>query len=1340
MQSQPKASFLVCIVLSNFSCVTDFPLAEGVQVQCSEQSHCRRGFECSSTLGHCVPIGQEDDPPGLVGDVELHRLDGTILVENTDLFNDGSTIVISFEVDEDLGEDPNVQLQFSDGNRAVSLVEQAGRRYTFHFQVNAAQLSSTDEGRLITVLIGIVDTVGNPASLDLPNRLTIDLTPPTLADLPPALLTPDVGNLQRIVSAAEGAKEGTAVTLSITFKETLSAAPTAVLSDGLGSVISLGAPSKDENPFFEYEYVVDAGDVPLGTDHDFWLELLATDEAGNRTDASTPLVAQTFRLDVDSPAAPQDARFVRIPWSSSSFSEPTFRLQGSGVLAPGDWLVAYADSSGAQLIAREQSLDGNVDMALSTSDRPRIWVASHDAAGNLSPVIEVADGTWIANLFGREIANDFSNPNRVSFLRGVEPALFSDLQSEPSTPDLFSFYAEDGVSMRIETSRPWLRRRIGAPGKNSGAAMQHMASTGKTFMYGGLGEDGPVGMMAEWNGEDWREIDLIGTNNPGVLVGMASTYDSLRDRIILYGGGSSFTTLAEKTWEWNGDQWLDVSPGSGPGPTIWGSMAFDAAKQAAILFGLVSPGVPGLPCPNGDIAPPNSGICALNETWEWDGAVWRQRCDGVEEVCANAPPHGRFGHDMVYDPSLDKIILFGGISFDGTTPTLYDDTWEFDYDSGWQQINPTGPLPAARHSQAMVFDPNRGIDGEVVMLQGCAMEDILDCGPPSLGEPLDDVWTFDGNQWTLQSPLAPMGSPGKRSDAAAAYDTGRAEIVLYGGSMVVDEVADCEDPITPVLCPDGRPSEGKGGGALSKCSCVFQRTWLLRSGDKWVGAQAAGEMPDGQRNVESAYNPFLSSMFIFGGSDEEERDCDEAGDEHCRRLWEWDGSSFNANLYEADDTVCDDGACDPVTDTCGPCSREDFAMTHVPTGVGQGLTLVAGGSNNLGDVPDTTWAWGGGPDWISAGVDPGARRGLAMTTYEEGGIHKALLFGGAARTLTSSCPTGAALVNVGSDEYCFFHDLWTWDGGTWQQLYADCPGGQSCPPARFGHGMVYDSVRQEVVLFGGCGYVGEFVDCPEEGAPGHPGFDPELNDTWTWSPSTGQWTKHSPVDSPTPRVDMAMAYDDARARVILNGGSRGDGTGTADNLLWEWDGTNWTSTVPLGNAPQPRRRHTMVYDPTRNRAILVGGAGKEELWELDLSPDTRAAAIFEFAWDAAGISDANDPNLRRDAITGITLAVTASASGSDINGTLVEGLVLDIWNNAEARWVAPACLSPLNPADPQHQCELGAADAQDAIFAGNGRFFLRLTPLQGMGSRPDGSLIDIDYAEISIDYTWPGPS
>ena len=65
-------------------------------------------------------------------------------------------------------------------------------------------------------------------------------------------------------------------------------------------------------------------------------------------------------------------------------------------------------------------------------------------------------------------------------------------------------------------------------------------------------------------------------------------------------------------------------------------------------------------------------------------------------------PSNRWGGQMVYDPSEQAVILFGGYKDD----QVFDDTWLYDGQNWWQII--TSNQPAARHGPVMFYDQLRG--------------------------------------------------------------------------------------------------------------------------------------------------------------------------------------------------------------------------------------------------------------------------------------------------------------------------------------------------------------------------------------------------------------------------------------------------------------------------------------------------------------------------------------------------------------------------------------------------------------------------------------------------------
>jgi hypothetical protein len=203
--------------------------------------------------------------------------------------------------------------------------------------------------------------------------------------------------------------------------------------------------------------------------------------------------------------------------------------------------------------------------------------------------------------------------------------------------------------------------------------------------------------------------------------------------------------------------------------------------------------------------------------------------------------------------------------------------------------------------------------------------------------------------------------------------------------------------------------------------------------------------------------------------------------------------------------------------------------------------------------------------------------------------HGVILFGG---STTIPQPDGHNL-GVGLD------DTWLWDGKSWKRLDVSGPSARSAAMA------VYDSVRHEVVLFGGSG-------------PGGVGPGLYFNDTWTWDGS--RWRLRDPAHKPDPRMRAAIAFDQAHGEVVMVGG---EGARTYLSA-WTWDGADWTLRDSANN-PTPRRYALMAYSASTRTTILYGGRWSgllKDSWIWDGSnwrrgPDGPAAGPTVLTYDGA---------------------------------------------------------------------------------------------------------------------------
>lgn len=178
-----------------------------------------------------------------------------------------------------------------------------------------------------------------------------------------------------------------------------------------------------------------------------------------------------------------------------------------------------------------------------------------------------------------------------------------------------------------------------------------------------------------------------------------------------------------------------------------------------------------------------------------------------------------------------------------------------------------------------------------------------------------------------------------------------------------------------------------------------------------------------------------------------------------------------------------------------------------------------------------------------------------------------------------------------------FDDTWAFDFKTnsWTEI---TPAGTR-PLKRCLHHAVYDSARSQMYIYGGC--ASGFGPCP-------------LGDVWAFDLNTSQWTERTPSASPAPRYHDGISFDDARARLALFGGFGADLLGDT----WEFNPAAgaWQTTALGGVSPAPRQRQESVYAPGIGM-IMFGGitasGNTNELWILG----TPALAVVD-AFSGAG--------------------------------------------------------------------------------------------------------------------------
>jgi hypothetical protein len=250
----------------------------------------------------------------------------------------------------------------------------------------------------------------------------------------------------------------------------------------------------------------------------------------------------------------------------------------------------------------------------------------------------------------------------------------------------------------------------------------------------------------------------------------------------------------------------------------------------------------------------------------------------------------------------------------------------------------------------------------------------------------------------------------------------------------------------------------------------------------------------------------------------------------------------------------------------------------------RGRVTLYGGADAAA-VRGETWEWDGSRWSLAANEGPGPRTFPAMAYDSRRG--RIVLFGG-----------NRVLFGRSAEDNIFLGDTWEWDGKSWTRI--DVPG----PPVRSEAAMAFDTRRGRIVLFGGHSGTGETRR--------------RFGDTWEWDGR--RWVEAKVTGpSPSPRNGAAAAFDSARGRVVLFGGSTQDGV---SGETWEWDGKVWREN--RGAATEGRFNPVMAYATAWRKVVRFGGrfGGRAfgDTWEYDGR-----------AWKAAGVAGAAGAADRRGA-------------------------------------------------------------------------------------------------------------
>lgn len=533
----------------------------------------------------------------------------------------------------------------------------------------------------------------------------------------------------------------------------------------------------------------------------------------------------------------------------------------------------------------------------------------------------------------------------------------------------------------------------------------------------------------------------------------------------------------------------------------------------------------------------------------------------VEVRTTGTPPAVRTDCAMVFDPSGNRLLVFGGRDYDGQA---FGDLWQLSLDGepAWSSLTTGGDVPSPRADAGVCFDDNRGI---LVVFGG--LDDA--------GNPVDDnIHQIDLRQpepqWSVWAPSGTAPTP--RSGLVLCDVPGFDGLVAFGGN--------------------------DGNGDLADAYRLSYGT------HEWSAIAGTGDMPPPVSHALGVYDPGNDALLVWGGSgsDSEVRSLalstdtwtiepntnwQPAPEGHVRPLGAWTGGNGQVLVLDGDNSSqlyefhYVPGGGSYWQDWRGPGAATDisYGCTFVYDRQDDVAFLTDG--RNFDDQPvQSTWSYslGGPKGWYNTfftglcGNDtPALSRHAAAWDQKR---RRLLVFGGL-----------DAVYNRQNTVYAMDY----------------LPGGYNCwsrlatvgtpPTGRYGTAAIYDPVGDRLLVFGG------------SDVSGYP-----CDDLWQLSlAGTPTWTRITSPGGPGAREDHTAIYDAAHRRMIVFGGTNSF-VGHPGDEAWALDlpSLTWTLLQPTGTTPPVHAQHTAVYDSRRGRMLVFGGqvawaADARETWELNLA-------------------------------------------------------------------------------------------------------------------------------------------
>lgn len=907
-------------ILALSACGFDEGLPPQAQLLCQHKEDCPGGLTCREATGTCVsPDAVIDPDPRLVDSTLTPTVAGV-----------ADVLRVSVVVEGGLLRPPEVALALPGERRPFSADAEG---------FSLALRGDEPEG-LVDVVVTLHGSNGIVIDAILIGSVRIDRTAPqVITDLSTLALLAPPGALVPV----EAVGHGTTVQIAFVPDEVYAGTPVVVArSTGGEELPFLVLPELPGSRVVRAELtLVDSGETPQGA---WTIHATLLDEADNGAESEVGL---TFHVDTVAPTpltADQRAHYV---FRRARYGDP--QADGSarfsvladavGAAEPGANLVvfdvdeiAYASVLG---VGRAR-LDGSVPpLLLSRSDRPFVFVAQVDAAGNaegaLANLVGVVD--FVVASGGRVIGGSLANPHRFALRGALDENERVDVRELEITAE--PLRQADGALLHVAGA---IERRLVPP-----SALQHAAVASDGSRLLGLQATAFVpaapGRTVEWTDEGLRDRGLapafLSTATRPIVV-----HDAPRDRVVAITGTRPLTTCDYGQYDCCDDYCDDLccsgaTVDAARGPELW--VADGAGWRALAMADSEGDGEPG----------PGVACCAAAAL---DAPAWldepSQRLrlvstvgvfelddDGVSGswrlISGPLPPGGGWA---ALDAAAGEVLRFDGIRLH---------SWRVGAPA-WTERPTSDPEGDGNPPLAPIFVDG---DGALRTFSGSV------------------IWTRTATSWRRSPPLAlppslpvgavalpdPMGGGVLVTDAAGAVFRVRGDEVTLAAPRPGPSLAGTADRFATVgagarrLVIGGRAVEGSATEAVVE----------------WSGAGALPLAPRPELrllDVGAVFDPTRARVVMFGGATSD--------------------GALRGSLRTLD--VASGALVERVSAAGDPRARARASLGYA---AGLDAVVMFGGQAGDAALLDDTWVLDGSGAWQplspapSAGTAPGPRAG-----------------------------------------------------------------------------------------------------------------------------------------------------------------------------------------------------------------------------------------------------------------------------------------------------------------------------------------------------------------------------